>query len=64
MIGRIGDDLGQSWQRHLVMPMKEVRAESGDGATMVERHRPELSHMIAVCQLFFIHEPERTRKGF
>ncbi len=46
------------------MPMKEVGAESGDGALMVERHRPETPHMVAVRQLFFIHKSERPRKGF
>ena len=46
------------------MPMKEVSAESGDGAAMVERHCPEAPHMVAVCQLFFIHELKGARKGF
>jgi hypothetical protein len=46
------------------MPMKEVGAESGDGATMVERHRPEAPDMVAVSQLFLIHEPKGARKGF
>lgn len=46
------------------MPMKEVGAKSGDGAAMVERHRPETPHMVAARQLFFIHKSERTRKGF
>lgn len=42
--------------------MKEVGAKPGDGATMIERHRPESPHMVAVRQLFFIHEPEWTRE--
>jgi len=64
MIGREGHDLWRMGQRNLVVPMKEVGAESGDGAPMVERHRPESPHMVAVRQLLFIHEPEGARKGF
>lgn len=63
MIGRIGYDVGWLRQRNLVVSMKEVGAESGDGATMIERHRPESPHMVAACQLFFVHEPEWTREG-
>ena len=64
MIGRIGHDLGWLRQLHLVMPMKETGAESGNGAAMVERHCPEAPHMVAARQLFFVHEPEGTGEGF
>jgi len=64
MVWRIGHDAGRLRQQHLVMPMKEVGAESGDGAAMVERHRPEAPHMVAARQLVFIHEPKGAREGF
>jgi len=63
MIGRIGRDLGQLRQRDFVVPVKEGGAEPGDGAAMLDRHRPESSYMVAVFQSVFIHEPKGAGKG-
>ena len=64
MIRGIGHDVGWLRQRHLVVPVEKIGAESGDRAAMVERHRPEAPHMFAVCQLFLVHQPKGTREGF
>ncbi|NOS80191.1 MAG: hypothetical protein HOP32_01260 [Nitrospira sp.] len=56
--------MGWLRQRHLVMPMEKIGAESGNGTAPVERDRPEASYVISSRQLFFIHESEGTGKGF
>lgn len=63
MVRWIGHNVGRLGKRHLVMPMKKVGAESGDGASMVKGHCPEAPYVISSLQLFFIHEPEGTGEG-
>lgn len=62
MIRRIGDDLGRLRQRHLVVAMEKVCAETGDGAAMIQGHGPEPANVLAVRQLVFIHQPEWARE--
>jgi len=62
MIGWKGDDVRQLGECDLIVSMKEIGAESSNGAPLGEHSRPKSAHMSAVGQLIFIHEPERSWK--
>jgi len=63
MIGREGHDVRWLWERHLVVPVKKIGAESGNGAAVVEGRRPESPYMVSARKLLFIHEAEWAGEG-